>query len=29
MRISRVIYIRFFVRYDEDFDKHKPTAFDY
>jgi len=29
MRISRVIYIRFFVSYDEDFDKHKPTAFDY
>jgi hypothetical protein len=29
MRISRVIYIRFFVRYDEDYKKHKPTGFDY
>jgi Protein of unknown function (DUF983) len=29
MRISRVIYIRFFVRYDADFEKHKPTEFDY
>jgi len=29
MRISRVIYIRFFVRYDENFEDHKPTEFDY
>jgi uncharacterized protein (DUF983 family) len=29
MRISRVIYIRFFVSYDEDFEKHKPKSFDY
>jgi len=29
MRISRVLYIRFFVRYDEDFDKQKPIAFDF
>jgi hypothetical protein len=29
MRISRVIYIRFFVRYDEDFEKHQPQEFDY
>jgi Protein of unknown function (DUF983) len=29
MRISRVIYIRFFVRYDKDFDQHKPQEFDY
>ncbi len=29
MRISRVIYIRFFVRYDEDFEQHKPKEFDY
>jgi hypothetical protein len=28
MRISRVIYIRFFVRYDEEFEKHKPVEFD-
>ncbi|MBS1510193.1 MAG: DUF983 domain-containing protein [Bacteroidetes bacterium] len=29
MRISRVIYIRFFVRYDDDFESHKPKEFDY
>jgi hypothetical protein len=29
MRISRVIYIRFFVRYDKDFDKKQPKEFDY
>lgn len=29
MRISRVIYIRFFVRYDDDFELHKPKEFDY
>lgn len=29
MRISRVIYIRFFVRYDEEFEKHKPQKFDF
>ncbi len=29
MRISRVLYIRFFVHYDNDFEKHKPTSFDY
>jgi hypothetical protein len=29
MRISRVIYIRFFVRYDADYKKHQPTEFDY
>ncbi|MGC4100124.1 DUF983 domain-containing protein [Ferruginibacter sp.] len=29
MRISRVIYIRFFVFYDEDFERHKPKEFDY
>lgn len=29
MRISRVIYIRFFVSYDEDFEQHKPKEFDY
>lgn len=29
MRISRVIYIRFFVRYDADFEEHKPKEFDY
>lgn len=29
MRISRVIYIRFFVRYDENFEDHKPKEFDY
>lgn len=29
MRISRVIYIRFFVRYDDEYEKHKPKEFDY
>ena len=29
MRISRVIYIRFFVRYDDEYEKHKPQQFDY
>jgi len=29
MRISRVIYIRFFVSYDPDFEKKKPKEFDY
>jgi len=29
MRISRVIYIRFFVRYDENYEKTKPKEFDY
>lgn len=29
MRISRVIYIRFFVRYDEEYEKHKPQEFDF
>ncbi len=29
MRISRVIYIRFFVSYDAEFEKHKPQEFDY
>ena len=29
MRISRVIYIRFFVSYDEEYEKHKPQEFDY
>ena len=29
MRISRVIYIRIFIRYDKDFETHKPTEFDY
>lgn len=29
MRISRVIYIRFFVRYDENYEQHKPKEFDY
>ena len=29
MRISRVLYIRFFVRYDEEYEKHKPQQFDY
>jgi uncharacterized protein (DUF983 family) len=29
MRISRVIYIRFFVRYDADYEKHQPQKFDY
>ena len=28
MRISRVIYIYIFVRYDEDYDVHKPKEFD-
>jgi hypothetical protein len=28
MRISRVIYIRFFVSYDEEYEKHKPIEFD-
>jgi uncharacterized protein (DUF983 family) len=28
MRMSRVIYLRFFVRYDPDYDKNKPTEFD-
>jgi hypothetical protein len=28
MRISRVIYIRFFVSYDEEYKKHKPIEFD-
>jgi len=29
MRISRVIYTRFFMRYDEDYDTHQPQEFDY
>jgi uncharacterized protein (DUF983 family) len=29
MRISRVIYIRFFVRYDGEYETHKPKEFDY
>ncbi len=29
MRLSRVIYIRFFVRYDENYEKTKPKEFDY
>lgn len=29
MRLSRVIYIRFFVRYDDDYEQHKPKEFDY
>ena len=29
MRISRVLYIRFFVRYDEEYEKHNPQQFDY
>ena len=29
MRLSRVLYIRFFVRYDENYEKTKPTEFDY
>lgn len=29
MRISRVIYIRFFVRYDPGYEEHKPKEFDY
>jgi uncharacterized protein (DUF983 family) len=28
MRISRVIYIRFFVSYDAEYEKHKPIEFD-
>ncbi len=28
MRLSRVIYIRFFVRYDDEFDKTKPKEFE-
>jgi len=28
MRLSRVIYIRFFVSYDPDYEKNKPTEFD-
>ena len=28
MRLSRVIYMRFFVSYDPDYDKTKPTEFD-
>lgn len=28
MRMSRVIYMRFFVSYDPDYDKTKPTEFD-
>lgn len=28
MRLSRVIYIRFFVSYDPDYEKTKPTEFD-
>jgi hypothetical protein len=29
MRISRVIYTRFFMSYEEDYDTQKPKAFDY
>ena len=29
MRLSRVIYIRFFVRYDENYKETRPTEFDY
>ncbi len=29
MRLSRVIYIRFFVSYDPNFDKNNPTKFDF
>lgn len=29
MRLSRVIYIRFFVRFDEDYEHSNPTKFDY
>jgi len=29
MRLSRAIYIRFFVRYDEHYEETKPTEFDY
>jgi hypothetical protein len=28
MRLSRVIYIRFFVKYDENYEKTKPVVFD-
>jgi hypothetical protein len=28
MRLSRVIYIRFFVHYDEHYDESKPKAFE-
>lgn len=28
MRLSRVIYIRFFVSYDPDYNKHKPKKFE-
>ncbi len=28
MRLSRVIYMRFFIRYDEDYEKTKPKEFD-
>jgi hypothetical protein len=28
MRMSRVLYIRFFVRYNKDYDISKPTSFD-
>lgn len=28
MRLSRVIYMRFFIRYDEDFQKTKPKEFE-
>lgn len=29
MRLSRTIYLYFFVRYDEDYQMHEPTKFDY
>jgi len=29
MRLSRVIYIRFFVSYDANYEQHKPKKFDY
>ena len=29
MRLSRVIYLYFFVKYDPDYTKHKPQKFDY
>jgi hypothetical protein len=28
MRLSRVIYIRFFVQYDEEYQSHKPKEFE-
>jgi len=28
MRLSRVVYIRFFVRYDEHYKEHRPTEFE-